>query len=48
MEGPCLKSTRGDGEHRLEFQGESHGERHWLCLDCGEIVTEYHDVGAGG
>jgi hypothetical protein len=43
MDTPCTKSIQADGEHRLEFRGDSCGEITWQCLDCGETITTYSD-----
>ena len=44
MESICTKSTTG-GEHRLEFKASSDNETEWVCLDCGEPITQYHNAG---
>ena len=42
METKCAKSVQ-DGEHRLEFRGDSGGVALWLCLNCGEMIPQYQD-----
>lgn len=42
----CQKTH--DGMHKLEFHTHKAGEDQYLCLACGEIVHEFHDLGSGG
>jgi hypothetical protein len=43
MNGPCTRATQFDGEHRLEFREEKQGVITWICLDCGEEITQWGD-----
>lgn len=42
MESQCSKSN---GEHRLEFKESRSYETAYVCLDCGEIITHFHNAG---
>ena len=44
---PCTKSTQRDGEHRLDFKEDIGGMATWVCMDCGEIITQYSDNQGG-
>jgi hypothetical protein len=42
MDSPCTKTGN---EHRLELKDAKQYETEYICLDCGESETHYHNAG---
>lgn len=44
MDHNCIKGTSGT---HLEFDSCRDGYNWWRCMDCGEMLMNYHDGGCG-
>jgi hypothetical protein len=43
----CNQERHLLGDARLEFVECKDGFNWWKCLDCGETITAFHDLGCG-